>query len=214
MKLKLIIVLTSLLALAISLKAQHRTIVPDLSRIDDTVVWNLHNRRANFSNNEVRLDDRAGDGVLWIRDIIFSRGSIELDIKGKDEQGKSFVGLAFHGLNSITYDAIYFRPFNFLNPERKNHSVQYVSHPIYTWNRLREEKPGVFESTIEPVPDPNGWFHVKVEFEYPIVKVYVDKASKPSLIINQLSSRKRGWLGFWVGNNSEGSFRNLKITSR
>ena len=213
MKLKLIIVLASLSALASALKAQ-RIIVPDISRIDDTAVWNLHNRRANFSNNEVRLDGRAGDGVLWIRDIIFSKGSIELDIKGKDEQGKSFVGLAFHGLNSITYDAIYFRPFNFLNPERKNHSVQYVSHPIYTWNRFREEKPGVFESTIEPVPDPNGWFHVKVEFEYPIVKIYVDKASKPSLIINQLSSRKRGWLGFWVGNNSEGSFRNLKITSR
>ena len=213
MKLKLIIVLASLSALASALKAQ-RIIVPDISRIDDTAVWNLHNRRANFSNNEVRLDGRAGDGVLWIRDIIFSKGSIELDIKGKDEQGKSFVGLAFHGLNSITYDAIYFRPFNFLNPERKNHSVQYVSHPIYTWNRFREEKPGVFESTIEPVPDPNGWFHVKVEFEYPIVKIYVDEASKPSLIINQLSSRKRGWLGFWVGNNSEGSFRNLKITSR
>lgn len=34
----------------------------------------------------------------------------------------------------------------------------------------------------------------------------------PSLEIEQLSNRKNGWLGFWVGHNSDGSFKNLVIT--
>lgn len=34
----------------------------------------------------------------------------------------------------------------------------------------------------------------------------------PSLEIEQLSNRKNGWLGFWAGNNSDGSFKNLVIT--
>ncbi len=43
----------------------------------------------------------------------FRNGTIECDIREKDVQGQSFVGITFHGVDSTTYDAIYFRPFNF-----------------------------------------------------------------------------------------------------
>jgi len=44
------------------------------------------------------------------------------------------VGIAFHGSDNKTLDAIYFRPFNFqsTDPVRKIHAVQYVSHPDNT----------------------------------------------------------------------------------
>ncbi len=52
-------------------------------------------------------------GIAWINDIRFSDGIIEFDVKGKNVLQQSFVGFAFHGSNDSTYDAVYFRPFNF-----------------------------------------------------------------------------------------------------
>ena len=53
---------------------------------------------------------------------------------------------------STTYDAIYFRPFNFRtsDPARRLRAVQYISHPTYTWNKLRAERPGVYEKPVNP----------------------------------------------------------------
>src|SRR5204863_149675 len=102
----------------------------------------------------VRLDERPGDGVAYLRGVEFSNGTIECDIRGKDVQGQSFVGIAFHGVDSTTYEAIYFRPFNFKTPDpaRHSHAVQYISHPTYTWQKLRAERPGAFEQPVSPAP--------------------------------------------------------------
>lgn len=200
------------LCVGLSLFAQQNEIIPDLSKCNDSTIWTLHNREIHI-DKEVYLDGKSEDGLLWIKEPIFTNGRIELDIKGKDERGRSFVGLAFHGLNESTYDAIYFRAFNFKNPDRNAHSVQYISHPEYTWYKLRNEHPEKYENPIFPVPEPTDWFHVTIIVDYPNVKVFVNNSDKPSLTVEQLSSRKEGWIGFWVGNNSEGSFRNLKVIS-
>jgi hypothetical protein len=83
----------------------------------------------------VRLSESAGDGVAYLQGIEFTNGSIEFDVKGKDVQQQSFVGVAFHGVDGTTYDAIYFRPFNFRTEDqaRRIRAVQYVSHPTHTW---------------------------------------------------------------------------------
>lgn len=196
----------------VSIYGQQNEIIPDLSKCNDTTIWILHNRELHI-DKEVHLNGKSGDGLLWMKELVFTNGKIELDIKGKDIQGRSFVGLAFHGLNESTYDAFYFRPFNFKNPERKGHSVQYISHPEYTWNKLRNEHPEKYENPVLPVPEPTDWFHVTIVVDYPNVKVFVNNSVEPSLNVEQLSSRKEGWIGFWVGNNSEGYFKNLKIIS-
>ncbi|MGD9328959.1 MAG: DUF1080 domain-containing protein [Cyclobacteriaceae bacterium] len=187
--------------------------VQDLSKINDPEVWSLHNREI-LDDEVVHLNGQPGDGLLWINDLNFKNGTIDVDIKGIDERGRSFVGIAFHILNDSTFDAIYFRPFNFMSPERNGHSVQYISHPRNTWYYLRENFPEKYENPVNPVPDPTGWFHATIVVDYPKVSVYVDKAEEPSLVIEQISDRKEGQLGFWVGNNSEGWFRNLKITAK
>jgi len=198
------------LCIGLSILAQQNVIIPDLTKINDSDLWVSHNREINI-DKDVHLNDKPGDGLLWIKEPLFTNGRIEFDIKGKDEQGRSFVGLAFHGINDSTYEAIYFRPFNFKNPDRNGHSVQYISHPVYTWDKLRQEDPGKYENAISPVPEPNDWFHVTIIIEFPAVSVYVNNSKKPSLTVEQLISRKEGWIGFWVGNNSEGYFKNLKI---
>ncbi|HYK47175.1 MAG TPA: hypothetical protein VEV83_18495 [Parafilimonas sp.] len=164
--------------------------------------------------NGIHLDEKEGDGVAWLNDISFAKGIIEFDVKGRNMMQQSFVGIAFHGANDSTMDVVYFRPFNFQSPDpaRKAHSVQYVSLPQYDWQKLRTEFPGKYEQPIDQSPQPSDWFHVRVVVSTPKVSVYVNNNPNASLVVDQLSDRKDGMIGFWVGNNSDGDFANLKIS--
>lgn len=182
-----------------------------------TVAPKVHNREVSSvtvgDRKVLRLDEGEGDGIAWWPDLVMADGTIEVCIRGRDLQGRSFVGVAFHGVDEKTYDAVYFRPFNFkaTDPARQSHGVQYISHPTYTWNKLREERPDEFEHQVSPAPDPNGWFHARIVVKFPDVRVFVDGNEQPSLEVKQLSARKRGWVGLWVGNGSNGEFVNLEV---
>ncbi len=168
------------------------------------------------SRSGIRLSASAGDGVALLPGIQFTNGTIELDVRGKDVLQQSFVGVAFHAVDGTTFDAVYFRPFNFKadDPARRAHAVQYISHPTYTWDKLRAEQPGKYEQPVTPAPDPNDWFHVRVVVTAPQVKVFVNDAKEPNLVVTQLSDRRKGRVGLWVGNNSAGDFANLKIVAQ
>ena len=195
---------------ASSVAAQQRTIEPNDVQVFNRSVSSL----SDGTRKGLRLSSSPGDGVAYLRRTEFGNGTIEVDIRGKDVQGQSFVGIAFHGVDSTTYDAIYFRPFNFRTPDstRHSHAVQYISHPTYTWQKLRAERPGSFEQPVSPAPDPNAWFHVRVVVASPKVSVFVGDAKQPSLVVDQLNDRTKGLVGLWVGNNSDGDFANLTIT--
>jgi hypothetical protein len=98
----------------------------------------VHNRQVRSytegDRSALRFDERSGDGIAWWPETNFANGTIEFDVRGKDVFQKSFVGIAFHGVDEKTYDAVYFRPFNFRasDPARRNHAVQYVSMPTST----------------------------------------------------------------------------------
>lgn len=177
----------------------------------------IYNRRVaplvDGDRSGIRLDEAAGDGLVWFPQARFSNGTIELDIRGRDAMGRSFVGVAFHGVDAETFDAVYFRPFNFHSPDpaRRVHSVQYIAHPTYTWSKLRSEHPGQYEKEIESAPQPNDWFHARIVVAHPQVRVFVNGADEPSLVVNQLNSRAEGWIGVWVGNGSDGDFANLSV---
>ena len=179
----------------------------------------VHNRRVaplvDGNRSGIRLDEAAGDGLVWFPETEFSNGTIELDIRGRDAMGRSFVGVAFHGVDAETFDAVYFRPFNFHSPDpaRRAHSLQYISHPTYTWHKLRSEHPGQYEKEIASAPQPNDWFHARIVVAHPKVSVFVDGATRPSLVVDQLSDRGEGWVGVWVGNGSNGDFANLSVRS-
>ena len=91
--------------------------------------------------------------IVYIKDVTFSKGTIEVDIRGKDIFLQSFLGIAFHGVDTTTYDAVYFRPFNFMHPDslRRKWAVQYFSIPEYDYDRLRKEHPLVYENAVTPV---------------------------------------------------------------
>jgi hypothetical protein len=152
-------------------------------------------------------------GVFYLKDVTFSTGTIEVDLRGKDILQKSFIGIAFHGVDTVTYDAVYFRPFNFRasDPVRKIHAVQYISEPEFPWHRLREEKNGIYEKGIDPPPAASEWFHAKIVVDETQIKVFVNNAASPSLTVNKLNSRKDGLIGLW-NEGLNGDFANLTVT--
>ena len=215
---KVIMAFVSFVCMVNISSAQTKNLIPDLSKIVSNDGWKLTNRSASILNENgnpvIYLNGREGDGFARLENYEFNNGTIEVDLKDKDVQGSSFLGITFRGVNDSTYDAIYFRPFNFLSKDsvRQNHSVQYISQPVYTWNKLRENFPGKYENKIADSPNPNSFFHAKIVIHQKQITVFVNNSNEPSLIVKELSNRTGGWIGLWVGNYSDGSFANLKIT--
>jgi hypothetical protein len=163
---------------------------------------------------DIHLSEADGAGIAWIRDKTFTEGVIEFDVKGKDAMQKSFVGIAFHGVNDSTYESVYFRPFNFkaADPERNAHAVQYIAVPLYDWPRLRAERHNQYEKPVSPAPDPNDWFHVRIRVTGKMISVFVNDQSTPALEVAPLADLNGKMIGYWVGNGSGGDWKNLTIT--
>ena len=197
--------------------AQENVIIPDLEKIPAGDGWTVVNREAKLIKEDgqtsiyFKANNQQG-GVAWLENFEFNNGTIEVDIKGSNTKGGSFLGIAFRGVDDSTYDAVYFRPFNFDSvSNQKGRSIQYISHPEYPWYQLREEHPGEYESSVNPAPDPEKFFHAKIVVEKPKVKVYVNNSSEPSLVVNELTDRTGGKIGLWMDFVSDGTFANLKI---
>ena len=220
MILQSIITTTLALTIATSALGQKKSVKYNLYSLSKNNKLQVFNRTLKLITDKeregIRFSESEGDGVAWLTGINFTNGIIELDIKGKDVLQQSFVGIAFHGKDNKTLDAVYFRPFNFQSSDsvRSIHAVQYVSHPNFTWNKLREEQNGKYEKAVSPAPYPNDWFHAKIVVNYPHVSVYMNNSTAPCLVVDKLNSRRSGKIGLWVGNNSAGDFANLNITNK
>lgn len=159
----------------------------------------------------VEMNAKNSDGIGIIEDVEFDKGIIEVELLGENNPGKSFIGIAFNIQNDKTYEVIYFRPFNFVAKEqiRKDHMVQYIFHPEFTWRKLRDERTGEFEDEIATPPNPNDWFKVIININEEKVEVYVNELSEPVLIVDRLTSTKSKKVGIWTGFGSSGRFKNL-----
>ena len=161
----------------------------------------------------IHLSKAPGEGIAWLKGVEFGEGEIEFDVRGEDIKQHSFVGLAFHGQNDTTYDAIYLRPFHFRTEDTllKERMIQYISLPTYTWRKLRAETPGKYENNIPQFLDPNGWVHMRIVVEGRTISTYINHEEKPSLVVEKVTSTKKGRVGFYVADTSGGDFANIRI---
>ncbi len=166
--------------------------------------------------NAIEMDAKNTDGLGILEGIEFGQGIIEVELLGENNPGKSFIGIAFNIQNDQTYEAIYFRPFNFVAKEqtRKAHMVQYIYHPEFTWRKLREENTGEFENEIKTPPNPNDWFKATLKIDDDKVQVYVNNIPEPVLVVDRLTSIKSKTIGIWTGFGSSGRFRNMTLKKR
>jgi len=173
-------------------------ITPDLSRIADGASWKVIHADAEKTQKDGRAAVRliaegdSANGIVGLalpHSVKFSAGTIEIDLKGKNVRQRSFLGVAFNVVNDKTFEAVYFRPFNFKAEDPiRNRSVQYIAWPTHTWEHLRKTMPGQFEKPVNPVPDPDGWFHATIEVTASQVRVFVNHAKEPSLTVARLAS--------------------------
>ena len=163
--------------------------------------------------NTLTLNAKKGDGIAVLKKINFNVGTIQLEIKGENNPGKSFVGVAFNIQNDSTYEAIYFRPFNFKSNEieRREHSIQYISHPKNTWKFLRTNHKGHYEAEYLNAPAPDEWFAISVKIDKDKVYVYDKESNTELLSIRRLEKQVSDKIGLWTGNNSKGGFKNMRI---
>lgn len=172
----------------------------------------------------VRLQPPAGqeksDGSVFaiLNGFDFKDGTIELDVAGAPHAGsppnmKGFIGLAFrvqpHGSPA---ELIYLRPSNGRDEDQlvRNHSVQYVSDPDFSWQRLRKESPGVYESYTDL--EPGVWTHMKIVVSGTKARLYVNGATQPCLVVNDLKRGEgRGQVALWAHASTDAYFANLVI---
>lgn len=158
--------------------------------------------------------------MALIPDLDFTSGTIEVELAGLPATGsfegaRGFIGIAFRvdPDDHNRYDCFYLRPTNGRAEDqlRRNHTTQYVSHPDFTWFRLREETPGKYESYVDLVP--GEWTRVKIVVEGVKARLYIHGADQPCLIVNDLKQGEtEGKVALWIHPTTEGYFRNLTIT--
>jgi hypothetical protein len=167
----------------------------------------------------VQLTSTGAEEMAIIEGTDFDNGVIEAELAGTPGPGagegaRGFVGIAFRiQKDTKTYDAFYLRPTNGRadDQERRNHATQYISHPDWTWSRLRKETPSRYESYVDLVP--NAWTRIKIEVDGVRARLYVHDQAQPALIVNDVKTGPggRGAVGLWVGSGTVAHFRNVRL---
>lgn len=160
-----------------------------------------------------------GETLAVVRGSSFRDGILELEVASTlgstaSATARGFIGLAFRVQpDNLHYDAFYLRPTNGRADDqvRRNHSVQYIAHPDFPWERLRKEFPEKYESYTDL--EPGVWTRMKIEVRGRTARLYVNGAAQPCLVVNDLKGSEAGAIALWIGPGTVGHFRNLKTSN-
>jgi hypothetical protein len=153
----------------------------------------------------------------------FTDGTIEVDVAGARRDGysadavsgfKGFVGVSFR-VRGDSAERFYIRPENGRAEEQifRNRSTQYEASPDFPWDKLRRETPGVYESYVDL--ESGAWTHLKVEVSGRKARMYVNGASQPTLVVNDLKlGTGHGAIALWSRISAQAHFANLKVTPK
>ncbi|HLO43362.1 MAG TPA: hypothetical protein VK175_03445 [Leadbetterella sp.] len=160
--------------------------------------------------------------IVKIKGTDFKNGSIEIKVlsrllKNAPASSRGFIGLAFRiGEKNEKFESIYIRPTNGRADDqiRRNHSIQYFAFPDYRFDKLRKTEPEKYESYADM--GLNEWVTMRIEVEGAKAKLFLNNAHQPSLVVNdmKLGSENSGSIGLWVGNWTEGYFKDLKVVKK
>lgn len=165
---------------------------------------------------------QKGEEMLAILDRgEFNDGTIEIDVAGAPRAGmppdaRGFIGVSFRtGQHGEWSEVFYLRPTNGRADDqlRRNHSVQYVSGPQYPWYRLRRETPGVYESYTDL--ETGAWTRMKIVVAGSTARLYVNGASQPSLVVNDLKhGTAPGRIALWANVQTDAYFGPISVSKR
>ena len=204
---------------------QRVVIDPDSARFSSvlngtTEVVSYRGRRAVKLVRSPEMAKKDGDMLAILADRQFKDGTIELSVAGArlpdaPADSRGFIGLAFRTGDAGEWSEVfYLRPTNGRADDqlRRNHAVQYVSHPMFTWERLRREAPGVYESYADM--EPAVWTTMKIVVSGSRARLYVNGAEQPCLIVNDLKrGAAAGRIALWAHVQTDAYFGAVTITT-
>jgi hypothetical protein len=161
------------------------------------------------------------DALAVIQGLTMRDGAIEVELAGAPAAtagggARGFVGIAFHvAPDAKKFEYLYLRPTNgrVEDQVRRNHSVQYASHPAHGWQRLRKEEPEKYESYVDL--EPGVWTKVRIVVSGTKALLYVHGAAQPTLVVNDLKlGAGDGGIGLWIGPGTEAHFSNLSVSTK
>ena len=151
----------------------------------------------------------------------FRNGVIQLDVSGARRGGyrkaeditgfKGMIGVTFR-LHGDSAERIYVRPENARSSLQlfRNFTTQYESSPDFPWDRLRRENQGVYESYVDM--ESGAWVRLRIEVSGAKARLYVNGASQPCLIVNDLKhGDSHGKVALWARISTDAYFSNLRI---
>ncbi len=166
-----------------------------------------------------RIGHEADDDSLLaiVPSSEFKDGTIELDVAGTPipqvPNARGFIGVAFRvQAHPDSFECLYIRPTNSRcdDQQRRNHSVQYTSAPMYSFRRLRAESPETYEAYADM--ETGAWTHLKVEVAGTKARLYVNHATQPTLVVNDLKlGDTHGAIALWSHTFTDGYFANLRV---
>ena len=195
-------------------------------RLDDPGRLGLENVRAEMAvyqgKQGLKMTEKetGPGGMAVLKGVEFGDGEIELEVSGAplknaDALARGFIGIVFRMQTDGTHaENIYLRPVNGRAEDQlqRNHAVQYVSPPEWTWQRMRQETPGQYESYADM--QAGVWTRMRIVVHGKEARLYVGGADQPCLIVKDLKlGESRGGVALWIGPGTEGYFRNVRISA-
>jgi hypothetical protein len=192
---------------------------------ENLIPYGVQLKAGTYKGKEAIVMEQAGDNdkqytYALLKNADFHNGTIELNLAGQPKKNaisttRGFVGIVFRAsADTSNFELIYLRPSNGRANDqvRRNHAVQYVSHPGYPWEKLRKEFPEKYESYADLIP--GEWTKIKIEVKDETAQLYINGNAQPSLIVNDLrqGKDKRGSIGLWIGIGTLAQFNDLRIT--
>jgi 3-keto-disaccharide hydrolase len=202
--------------------------------LDRTTTFQVSNTRLEWVQHAGRLavhfaplpgHEEATDETMsaLLVDSDFTDGTIEVDVSGARRAGyaadntsahKGHIGLSFR-VRGDTAERFYVRPENSILDDQlfRNRSVQYEADPDYSFNRLRQETPGVYES-YAPMR-PGAWTTLRIEVAGTKARLYVNGSAEPVLVVNDLKNGTHGGkIALWTRISTDAYFSNLRVEHR
>jgi hypothetical protein len=221
MKIKTIFVAVGFLLIIPGLYAQ--TITFNKNQLDTSLVSITIEKLQGQETLKIVMDStvKAFDQPTFVRikNTDFKNGTIEVKVlsrllKNAPDWARGFIGVTFRiNEQNNKFEGIYLRPANGrVNDQlRRNHSIQYFSFPDFSFEQSRKEAPGVYESYADM--GLNEWITMRIEVNGNHAELFLNNNKQPSLVVNdlKLGQDASGAIGLWVGNWTEGYFRDLKI---
>jgi hypothetical protein len=202
------------ISLATLAKAKVRSATATVTTHDGSPALKLNSKGAKDAGYA------PGGPLVFLDNVRFKDGAIDVDVagapaKGAPEDARGFIGVVFRVQTEARFEIIYLRPTNSHADDqlRKNHTTQYSAEPDWPWNRLRKESPGVYESWADM--ETGKWTHMRIVVKGTDASLYVNHLANPCLIVHGLKlGDVEGGVGLWMGQDTEGYFKDLRITKQ